>query len=225
MTDIKQDEATVAAVENTETQANTTNNESFTQEQLDRIIEDRLAKQRRALEKRYAGVDPDQYHSMMEAQEAKKLEDAKARGEFEKILRDNAQKSQATIDQLRGELTSVKVDGAVLSAANQLGAINAEQVSSLLKNQIRLADDGGVEVLDKNGNPRYTDKGEPMQVNALVTEFLETNPHFKAATPGGTSSKSNLQPNTGNKFDLASLDLTKPEHRKLYKEAQVKGLL
>lgn len=225
MTDIKQDEATLAAVENTETEANTTNTESFTQEQLDRIIEDRLAKQRRALEKRYAGVDPDKYHTMMEAQEAKRLEEAKSKAEFENILRDTVSKKDSTIEQLRSELHSVKVDGAVLGAANSAGAINAQQVASLVKNQIRLGENGDVEVTDPNGQLRYTDKGEPMSVEALVNEFINANPHFKAATPGGTNSKSNLQPNSLDKFDLNSLDLTKPEHRKLYKEAKMKGLV
>lgn len=225
MTDIKQDEATLAAVQ-TETEANTTN-ESFTQEQLDRIIEDRLAKQRRALEKRYAGVDPDKYHNLMEEQEAKRLEDAKSKAEFENILRDTVGKKDSTINSLRSELHSVKVDGAVLGAANKAGAINAQQVASLIKNQIRLGDDGGVEVTDPNGQLRYTDKGEPMSVEALVNEFIHANPHFKTATPGGTNSKSNLSPNTSavENFDLANLDLTNPEHRKLYKQAKAQGKL
>lgn len=225
MTDIKQDEATLAAVENTETEANMTNDESFTQEQLDRIIEDRLAKQRRALEKRYAGVDPEKYHTMIEAQEAKKLEEAKSKAEFENILRDTVSKKDSTITQLRNELHSVKVDGAVLGAANKAGAINAQQVSALLKNQIRLGDSGDVEVTDPNGQLRYTDKGEPMSVEALVNEFIDANPHFARATPSGTNSKSNLNPNKLDKFSLDSLDLTKPEHRRLYKEAQQKGLV
>ena len=226
MTDIKQDEATQAAVENTETEANTTNTESFTQEQLDRIIEDRLAKQRRALEKRYAGVDPEKYHKIMEDQEAKRLEDAKSKAEFENILRDTVGKKDSLIANLRSELHSVKVDGAVIGAANKAGAINAQQVASLIKNQIRLGDDGGVEVTDPNGQLRYTDKGEPMSVEALVNEFIHANPHFKTATPGGTNSKSNLAPNNAvESFDLSTLDMTNPAHRKLYKQAKAQGKL
>ena len=139
MTDIKQDEATLAAVENTETEANTTNTESFTQEQLDRIIEDRLAKQRRALEKRYAGVDPDKYHTMMEAQEAKRLEEAKSKAEFENILRDTVSKKDSTIEQLRSELHSVKVDGAVLGAANSAGAYTSNKLLVWLRIKLDLA--------------------------------------------------------------------------------------
>jgi len=224
MTEVNQVEATEAAVQSTENQDESAN-ATFTQDQLDRIIEDRLAKQRRALERRYAGVDPEHYRELVSVEEQKKLEDAKAKGEFEKILKDTVSKSNATIEQLRNELHSVKVDGAVLSAANNLGAINAQQVAQLMKNQFRLAEDGNVEVLDKNGQPRYNNKGEPMEIADAVKEFLEASPHFSRPTPAGTNSKSNLSPNTIEKFDLESLDLTKPEHRKLYRDAKAKGLV
>ena len=227
MTDINQVEATEAATSNVENQESNETNTAFTQEQLDRIVEDRLAKQRRALEKRYQGVDVDHYRSLSAKEEQQKLEDAKAKGEFEKILRDTVSKKDSAIEHLRSELTSVKVDGAVLSAASKAGAINAQQVAALVKNQIRLADDGSVEILSREGQPRYNEKGEPFSVDALVNEFVEANPHFKAATPGGTNSKSNLTPNvsTGGKIDLASLDMTNPDDRRKFKEAKNKGLL
>ena len=220
MTEINQVEATEAAVEKTENQGTSVEtNSAFTQEQLDRIVEDRLAKQRRALEKRYNGVDPEHYKQLASAEEQKKLEDAKAKGEFEKILKDTVTSKDSAIEQLRSELTSVKVDGAVLSAANKLGAINAQQVVSLVKNQIKLGEDGNVEILSQEGQPRYNEKGEPMSVDALVEEFLSANPHFKPATPSGTNSRSNLTPaKTDKPIDLTTLDLTNPDNRKLYKD-------
>jgi hypothetical protein len=221
---VNQVEATEAAVENTENQEKSAEtNAAFTQEQLDRIVEDRLAKQRRALEKRYAGVDVEHYRKLTAAEEQQQLEDAKAKGEFEKILKDTVSKKDGTIEQLRNELHSVKIDGAVLSAANKGGAINAQQVVSLVKNQIKLGDDGNVEIVDSNGNPRYNEKGDPMSVDGLVTEFLEANPHFKAATPGGTNSQSNLTPAKSGKLNLAELDMNNPDHRKIYGEAKRLG--
>lgn len=222
--EVNQVEATEAAVENTENQEKSAEtNTAFTQEQLDRIVEDRLAKQRRALEKRYAGVDVEHYRKLTAAEEQQQLEDAKAKGEFEKILKDTVSKKDSTIEQLRNELHSVKIDGAVLSAANKGGAINAQQVVALVKSQIKLGDDGNVEIVDSNGNPRYNEKGDPMSVDGLVTEFLETNPHFKAATPGGTNSQSNLEPAKGTKINLADLDMNNPDHRKIYGEAKRLG--
>ena len=226
MTDNTQVEATEAAVENTETQAQEeVISPTFSQDQLDKIIEDRLAKQRRALEKRYAGVDPDHYKEMISVEESKKLEAKKARGQFEEVLKETVSKKDEAINQLRSELHSVKVDGAVLSAANKSGAINAAQVVQLLHSQIRLGDDGNAEVLDTNGQPRYTESGNPMDVDTLVGEFLSSNPHFKAATPGGHSSQSNLAPNLDVKLNLADLDMNNPDHRKIYGEAKRLGKL
>ena len=135
------EEATEAATE-VENQATTEASKSFSQEQLDKIVEDRLAKQRRALENKYKGVDVDHYRQLTEEQEQKKLEAQKARGEFENVLKETVSKKDSAIEQLRNELTSVKVDGALLSAANRSGAINADQVVSLLKGQIRLGEGG-----------------------------------------------------------------------------------
>lgn len=226
MTEVNQVEATEAAVDTTENQAtNDSSNISFTQDQLDRIVEDRLAKQRRALEKRYAGVIPEKYHEMMEAQEAKRLEEAKSKAEFENILKATVEKKDSMINQLRSELHNVKVDGAVLSSASKLGAINPQQVAALVKNQIRLGDDGNVEVIDNNGQPRYTEKGDPMKIDELIESFLTDSPHFRTATPGGTNSKSNVTPNKVEKMDLAKLDMTNPDHRKLYKQARNDGLV
>ena len=224
--EVNQVEATEAAVENTETQEKeSTNTPSFTQEQLDKIIEDRLAKQRRALEKRYAGVDVERYRKLTAAEEQQQLEDAKAKGEFEKILKDTVGKKDSTIEQLRSELHSVKINGAVLSSANKQGAINAQQVSALLSNQIKLGDDGNVEIVDTNGKPRYNEKGDPMDVDTLVGQFLESNPHFKAATPGGTNSQTNVAPASSGKINLAELDMNNPDHRKIYAEAKRLGQL
>jgi hypothetical protein len=216
-------EATEAAVD-TETQ-DSAEHKMFSQEQLDKIIEDRLAKQRRALERKFDGVDPDHYRQLTAAEEQKQLEAKKARGEFETILKETVSKKDSAIEQLRAELQAVKVDGALLGAANKSGAINADQVVALLKNQIRLNDSGDVEITDATGQLKYTDSGDPYSVDLLVKDFIEANPHFARATPGGSSTTSNVLPNRSSKVSLADLDLTNPEHRKLYKEARSKGLV
>ena len=218
------DEVTEAATD-VENQVNQEQSKTFTQEQLDKVVEDRLAKQRRALERKFDGVDVDHYRKLTAEQEAKKLEAQKARGEFETVLKETVSKKDSAIDSLRAELTSVKVDGALLSAANKSGAINAEQVVSLLKNQIRLGEDGNVEITDNTGQPKYTDSGDPYTVDLLVTDFVTANPHFLPAHPGGAGSQSNLTPQRTSKLNLAELDMNNPAHRKLYTEAKQKGLI
>ena len=69
------------------------------------------------------------------------------------------------------------------------------------------------------------DSGNNLSVDSLVKEFLDTNPHFRAAGASTTNTKTNVSNGSSTDFDLASLDLTKPEHRQMYKEARQKGLL
>jgi len=80
------------------------------------------------------------------------------------------------------------VDGSLLSAAAKNGAVSPDQVSQLLRGSVSLSEDGTVEVFDKNGTPRYNDKGELLTVEELVADFLTTNPHFVKASQGGAGS-------------------------------------
>ena len=63
------------------------------------------------------------------------------------------------------------------------------------------------------------DKGEPIQVKDLVTEFLQANPHFVSAGPqgSGTGAGEGKQGTTA-QTDINKLDLTKPGDRELYKK-------
>ena len=92
MTDETQVEATVAATEVEKQEAIEESVKTFSQEQLDKIVEDRLLKQRRQFERKYAGVDTAKYQEMVEAEETKQMEAKKARGEFESILKDTVAK-------------------------------------------------------------------------------------------------------------------------------------
>ena len=60
--------------------------------------------------------------------------------------------------------------------------------SPLLRNQVRLSDDGQVEVIDKKGVLVYKDNGEIQKVSDLVEGFLTTNPHFVKASASGVGS-------------------------------------
>lgn len=84
---------------------------NFSQEQLDKIVEDRLKKQRSAIERKYAGVDPNHYKELVEVEESKKMEARKAKGEFEQILKETVGKKDSEINAMKQELHKVKVDG------------------------------------------------------------------------------------------------------------------
>ena len=221
---IKQEEATEAA-----TEVGTQDKSNFTQEQLERVVEERLARQRRTILKKYEGVDVSRYNDLVEEQETREKEAALKRQEFDTVLKTTVDKKDTTIQQLQSELHGIKVEGALLNAASAKRAIKPDQVVNLLRSNIRLADDGQVEVTDEKGVVRYTDDGSLMSVDGLVEEFLTTNSHFITGNSAGSGSTSNSKPNgfAGelNMENLANLDMTNPDHRKIYGEAKRLGKL
>ena len=159
---------------------------TFTQDELDRIVADRIAREQRKFDKKISGIDLNEAKDLLAEKQAADVERQKERGEFDSILKQTVEKKDMEIRSYKNKLQQTLVDGALLSAASQNNAVSPEQVSTLLKNNTRLSDDGAVEVLDGNGVPRYNDSGELLSVNEMVTEFLTVNPHFVKATQGGT---------------------------------------
>lgn len=164
-------------------------NRTFTQDDLERIVEQRLMRERKKYEKKLEGVDLDEARRLLEEKQQAEIERQKEKGEFEKVLQQLAEKKDSEINQYKTKLQEIQVDGALINAASQHGAVSPDQVVALLKNKTRLGDDGSVEILDNDGSVRYNDSGTPMQVNELVSEFLTANPHFVKASPSGTGSK------------------------------------
>lgn len=216
----QQQQATTVQEESTEAK-------TFTQQDLEKQIHARLERERAKYEKKYSGVDVDHYNKLIEKEEKARQAELEKRGEFEALLKDQAEKFNSKIQQYQSELTSIKIDGALLREASNLKAINPTQVTQLLKGQLKLNEAGTVDVIDtKTGQVRYDDKGDPLQVQDLVSEFLQASPHFVSAGPKG----SGVGQGQGTKEQLATNDVTKldmniPEHRARYKQImQSKGV-
>lgn len=206
---------TTDSVESTETEVKT-----FTQADLDKVVADRIARERRKFEKKYEGIDPEYYSELSAKAEKEKQDKLKAKGEFEQILKQQAEKSQAQINQLMNQVKTIKVDGSLLDTASKMKAVNPGQVSQLLKDQVTMNEAGDVEIVDpKTGQVRYKDDGNHFSISDLVSEFLTTNPHFVAATPAGSGTTSKVgDVGSSEKFDVTKLDMSKAEDRKLYAE-------
>lgn len=174
--------------------------------------------------RKFEDVDVERYRELVQKEEAMKLEEQKKRGEFEKILKETAEKKDQDIQQLRSQLNSVKVDGALLNSASKHKAINPDQVVRLVKDKVRLNDAGDVEVIGDNGTPRYTDSGELMGVDQYVNEFLSQNTHFVQAGPSGSGATSNTNAKSVQEVDPSKLDLNDPQQRRIYKEMKQKGV-
>ena len=192
----------------------------MSQSQFESVIQDRLNRQRRMLEKKYEGVDVNEFKKLTEAEENRKIEEQKKRGEFESILKATVSKKDSTIQALQNEIKSIKVDGALLNAASQYKAVAPKQVADLLKNAVRLTDEGSVEVIDPvSGNVRYDEKGEHMTTELLVKEFMSQNPWFATANSAGSGSQSNVNHNQVDRsIDVSKLDMRKASDREIYKK-------
>jgi len=189
----------------------------FRQEDVDKIVAERVQRERAKFEKKYSDVNLDEYRSMVADRERKELEAKKQRGEFEKILEETVGKKDGVIQDLQKQIHSIKVEGALLNAASSKRAVNPKQVTQLLQSSVKLTETGEVEVLDESGSPRYNDAGKLLTVDEYVSEWLTANPHFVASTPGGSGSSNNVAANnTGDKIDISKLDMTRRSDREIY---------
>jgi ribonucleotide reductase alpha subunit len=192
---------------------------TFTQEEVNAI----LARTKTQIEKKFATKyqdlgDPDELRSIKTEYEKRQQEQQIKRGEFEKTLQEMAAKKDAEISKRDSIIKEYKVNSPLLSAAAKYRAVNAEQVKSLLNNHVRLNADGEVEVVGEGGAVRYRDDGQPLAVEDLVREFLDSNPHFVSASPTTANTKSNISQGQPAKLDITKLDMKNPEHRKVYAE-------
>lgn len=191
----------------------------LSQDDVNRIVAERVAREKAKFEKKYSNVDLDLYNQLVEEKEQTRQNELKKRGEFEELLKSQAEKFNSKIQQYESELTSIKVDGALLNEASANRAVNPQQVVQLLKGQVRLNEAGTVDVIDANGQVRYDDNGNPLKVSKLVNEFLTANPHFVSAGPNGSGTGQGVgkqTPVVDN--DVTKLNMSNPEHRQRYAE-------
>ena len=207
-----------ASTTDAENQAQAT--KSYSQKEVDDMMARMKSSLKSKLLKPYEELgDPDELRQLKAEAEQKRQAEQLKRGEFEKTLQELAAKKDAEISKRDAVISEYKINTPLLSAAAKYNAVNAEQVKALLASNIRIGDSGEVEVTDGKGSVRYSDKGEPIGVEDLVKEFLDTNPHFKLANPATSQSRSNVvDKGINKKIDITKLDMKNPEHRKVYAE-------
>ena len=211
------DNATDAATEQTENQVQAT--KTYSQQEVDNMMARMKGSLEKKLLKPYEDLgDPVELRQLRDEAAKKQQAEAIKRGEFEKTLQELAAKKDAEISKRDTVIKEYKVNVPILSAAAKYNAVNADQVKALLSTNVRLNDNGDVEVVDAKGTVRYNDKGEGLGVEDLVREFLDSNPHFKLANPTTTNSKSNIASKANAPLDVSKLDMNNPEHRALYRE-------
>lgn len=170
---------------------------TFTQAEIDAIVENRLIRERKAWDKaNSASVSAQEKQELEDLRKAKAEEaEKRARAEgdwqrlekslredFETKLKGESEKRTRAEEILRQE----KIRKALVSAAAKRGAIDAEEVADLLEKRVTLDEDYQEQVLEKpNGNRAYVG-GAPMSVEQLVDGYLSQKPHLvRSGNPGG----------------------------------------
>ena len=194
------------------------NSKTYTQEEFD----SHMARMKASVSKKYERMledlgDLDELRNLKTDAEKRRTEEAKKRGEFDRLMAELAEKKDQEIRKRDEIIRNYTVDMPLVDTAAQMGAVNPAQVKQLLKQYVRLNEGGEVEILDDRGSVRYSDKGTPFGVRDLVTEFLEQNLHFKSAGPATTQGRSNIN-SRPEKIDPTKLDMKNPQHRALMKE-------
>lgn len=225
--DMTTDNATVAEPEHTKNNPSQAavekSTRTYTQEDVDNIMAKVVARTEGKVLKKFDGVDVELYKNLLAKEEQSKIEEQKKRGEFEKILKETVEKKDSRINTLTEKLHAIQVDQALLNAAAAKKAISPEQVVKLVRDSVKMRETGEVEIVDhKTGQTRYNERGEPLDVDGFVTQFLRENPHFTMAGPAGGGSKSNASTDGVQDVDINKLDLMDPKQRALYKELRNK---
>src|SRR5210317_901852 len=71
----------------------------LSQDDVNRIVAERVQRERAKFEKKYSGVDLDLYNELVEKQEAARQEELQKRGQYEDLLKEQAEKFNNKIQQ------------------------------------------------------------------------------------------------------------------------------
>jgi len=192
--------------------------QTFTQQQLDNIIKQRLDAEKKKNERQLEETRK----QAEEVEKQKQIQEAKTKADLEKLMQERIAEKDNEISKYKNEIKKERIDNNILSVASQNKAISPSQVVSLMKDKVRLTDDNRVEILDNNSNVRYNPKGELLTIEESVKEFLDANPHFRQGSLSGTGSQSAIEGKTVKPFNIQDLDLSKPEDRLKYSEYRKK---
>jgi hypothetical protein len=213
-------------VENQNQNSNGSSERTYTQKEVDDMMAKTKSSAMKKALKPYEDLPPpEELRSLKQEAEEKRQKEQIDRGEFEKTLQELAAKKDEEIKKRDEMIREYKVNTPLLEAASKYKSVSPEQVRTLLSNQVKLSDEGEVVVVDNKGTTKYNDSGNPLSVDELVQGFLSSNPHFVQASPSTSSTKTSHGQGDDDTVDISRLDMSKPEHRRLYADAKAKGKL
>ena len=213
-TQVNQPKNDVQEAEVKQTQTDEKPTPTFNQEDVDRIVKQRLE----AEKSKHQRMLDEARKQEEELVKEKEIQEAKTKADLENLMKQRIADKDKELADRKSKVKTINVDNSILSLASKNNAIAPDQVVSLLKNEVNYNDDGRVEILDNNKNIRYNSKGELLTIEDRVNEFLDANPHFRKGSLSGTGSQSSIEGKTVKPFNIQDLDMSKAEDRKKYAE-------
>jgi len=211
---VNQPQNDVQEAEVKQTQTNEKPTPTFNQEDVDRIVKQRLEAEKSKHQRMLDEAKKQEEEVLKE----KEVQEAKSKSDLEQLMKQRIADKDKELADWKSKVKTINVDNSILSLASKNNAIAPDQVVSLLKNEVNYNDDGRVEILDNNKNIRYNSKGELLTIEDRVNEFLDANPHFRKGSLSGTGSQSSIEGKTVKPFNIQDLDMSKSEDRKRYAE-------
>ena len=187
---------------------------TFNQEDVDRIVKQRLEAEK---SKHQRMLDEAKKQEQELARE-KEIQEAKTKADLENLMKQRIADKDKELADWKAKVKTINVDNSILALASKNNAIAPDQVVSLLKSEVNYNDDGRVEILDNNKNIRYNPKGELLTLEERVNEFLDANPHFRKGSLSGSGSLNSVEGKAVKPFNISDLDMSKAEDRKKYAE-------
>ena len=187
---------------------------TFNQEDVDRIVKQRLE----AEKSKHQRMLDDAKKKEEEIAKEKQIQEAKTKADLENLMKQRIAEKDKELADWKSKVKTINVDNSILALASKNNAIAPDQVVSLLKNEVNYNDDGRIEILDNNKNIRYNPKGELLTIEDRVKEFLDANPHFRKGSLSGSGSLNSVEGKAVKPFNISDLDMSKAEDRKKYAE-------
>ena len=213
-TQVNQPKNDVQEAEVKQTQTDEKPTPTFNQEDVDRIVKQRLEAEKSKHQRMLDEAKKQEEELVKE----KQIQEAKTKADLENLMKQRIADKDKELADWKSKVKTINVDNSLLSLASKNNAIAPDQVVSLLKNEVNYNDDGRVEILDNNKNIRYNSKGELLTIEDRVNEFLDANPHFRKGSLSGTGSQSSIEGKTVKPFNIQDLDMSNAEDRQKYAE-------
>ena len=217
-TQVNQPKNDVQEAEVKQTQTDEKPTPTFNQEDVDRIVKQRLEAEKSKHQRMLDEAKKQEEELVKE----KQIQEAKTKADLENLMKQRIADKDKELADWKSKVKTINVDNSLLSLASKNNAIAPDQVVSLLKNEVNYNDDGRIEILDNNKNIRYNSKGELLTLEDRVNEFLDANPHFRKGSLSGTGSQSSIEGKTVKPFNIQDLDMSNAEDRQKYAEYRKK---